>query len=145
MKSYVWLKTTCVVVILAAAFVLNGCSNPEPAGPTGWAGLKTKDEKLTFMGTKIFSPMQKLFTEHNKERYKEFACETCHGKDMKEKKYAMPNIKPLDPANMPKGSTATFMREKVMPEFAKILGKELYDDKTKKGFGCFSCHTKKAK
>ena len=151
MKNLGWMKMIGLMTVLGAAFALNACSNPEPAA-TGWAAAKTYDDKLVFMGTTVFSAMDKLFKEHDKTRFEKFACENCHGVlDPKkgEEKYKMPSAIALDPKNLPKnddpkhGAIAKFMREKVLPDFIKIMGFQAYDPATKKGFGCFGCHKTK--
>jgi hypothetical protein len=90
------------------------------------------------------------------ERFQEFAhaadptltCRTCHGPDPESARYRMPRGLPaLDPAHLPeandldqRGRTAKFMIETVTPTMADLLGEPRYDEKTKRGFGCFKCH-----
>lgn len=102
------------------------------------------DDKLTFMGTKVFPEFKKLFVAHDEARYKDnWSCATCHGADGTANKYKMPSatLFPLDAANPiseddPKyGKTVKFMKEKVLPEIKKMLGDDTLT--------CFTCHAKK--
>lgn len=100
----------------------------------------THDEKLVFMGTKVFGTLKGLFQTHNATRYASFACETCHGQNNNQ--YKMPSgIFPMDPANPLKdddatyGKTVVFMKQQILPKM-----KELLQDDT---LTCFTCHGKK--
>lgn len=132
----VWWKGMVVALI----FVVVGCGGTtEPPKEKTFKQL-TSDEKLVFMGTKVFAPLKGLFQTHNAERYKSFACGTCHGQN--HSNYKMPSgIFPMDPANPLKDDDATygksvvFMKQQVLPKM-----KELLQDNS---LTCFTCHGKK--
>jgi cytochrome c553 len=107
-----------------------------------WHDLKTQDEKLEFMGLVVMPKMQQLFAEYDAQGYKEFKCQTCHGEDMKEQNYKMPNgLFALQKTDTLKASTeydaemTKFMLDKVLPSMAELLDEELG-----KEFTCMSCH-----
>lgn len=132
-------KALVVAMLLVAVATLSHCGAPK----SEWELLEDHTAKLTFMGTKVYGPMQTMFAEHNSDRYGDgkFQCETCHGADASDKKYAMPNgVFPMDPNNVPTeddptyGATVKFMKEQVMPKMKELLGIEMT---------CFSCHATK--
>lgn len=107
---------------------------------------KSYDEKLNIMGVKVFPELKKMFEEFDSKKYANFSCKTCHGEG--HDKYKMPGkIVALDPNNIPKNDDkdarlakySKFMREKVQPKVAELLGMKAGPD----GIGCFTCHAKK--
>lgn len=119
-----------------------------PAQPM-WADLKGKDQKKAFMKHVVLPKMKAVFQDFDAKKFKKVTCVTCHGKGAMHGKFDMPNPKlpKLDPANkfakeMKKKPRITkFMMKTVEPTMASLLGMKPYDPKTKKGFGCFKCHT----
>lgn len=124
---------------------------PEPPGPGKWDSW-TKDEKMAYMKSAVMPKMGPLFHDFDAKKYAEPRCGLCHAPGAKEGNFKMPN-----PA-LPKLSATPeafkklqdqhpeifgFMAKQVEPTMAALLGKEPYDPKTQKGFGCFDCHTKK--
>ncbi len=112
----------------------------EPAGKA-WKDMD-RDERMEFMGLTVMPAMQEIFSEFDAEGYKEFKCQTCHGDDMREVDYKMPNglyALPLeDPITASKDydeATTTFMMEKVVPKMAELLGEEPVTE-----LKCASCH-----
>ncbi|HLT36947.1 MAG TPA: hypothetical protein VK034_11700, partial [Enhygromyxa sp.] len=86
--------------------------------------------------------------EHFKQRgFDTFKCANCHGNDYKEVDFKMPNdLTPLNPDNPIQSGMdldeemTKFMVSVVLPDMAKMLGKQT-DATTGKGeFGCLSCH-----
>ena len=103
-----------------------------------------KDERLEFMGLTILPEMAQLWKEFDPEVAGDFGCQTCHGDDMKEVSYKMPNgLTALDPAdpiasgNSYDEDTTKFMLEKVVPRMAELMQQEPVTE-----FNCFSCHDK---
>lgn len=125
--------------LLTILAVLAACG-PQITTEKPWSEMNY-NERLEFMGTKVFSPMKELFQTYDAKRFKNFSCKTCHGTDPDSIKYKMPNgIYPLNPKDTAKEDQAMvqFMKEKVMPELHKIMATSGY---TK--LACTSCHVKK--
>jgi hypothetical protein len=108
-----------------------------------WAGMD-RGKRLEYMGAVVMPSMKEAFKQHGFDTFK---CANCHGDDYKEVDFKMPNdLTPLNPDNpiqagMDMDEEMTkFMVATVMPEMAKMLGKQT-DVTTGKGeFGCLSCH-----
>jgi hypothetical protein len=119
-----------------------GDDGSEPAEAT-WAGMD-RDARLSYMGSVVMPSMKESFKQHGFDTFK---CANCHGNDYKEVDFKMPNdLTPLNPDNpiqsgMDMDEEMTkFMVATVLPEMAKMLGKQT-DVTTGKGeFGCLSCH-----
>ena len=118
------------------------CATPTPQAPT-WETM-TRQQRLEWMGVEVFPKMKALFQEHDPVRYKDFSCDTCHGKNYQSVDYKMPHtIFPMSQTSVitdkdsdPKlAAAAKFMNEKVLPEMRKLLGKPL--------MYCFNCHETK--
>jgi hypothetical protein len=124
---------------------------PEPPGPGQW-DTWSKDQKLAYMKSAVMPKMGPMFHDFDAKKYAETKCVLCHGAGAKDKSFKMPNAGlpklPTTPDGMKKlhetkAEMVEFMSKQVVPTTASLLGKEPYDPKTKKGFGCFGCHTKK--
>jgi hypothetical protein len=124
----------------------DGAEAGEDTGGSGEVVWKDMDReaRLTYMGTTVMPTMK----EHFKQRgFDTFKCANCHGNDYKEVDFKMPNdLTPLNPENPIQSGMdldedmTKFMVSTVLPEMAKMLGKET-DVTTGKGeFGCLSCH-----
>lgn len=97
-----------------------------------------REQRMEFMGLTVLPEMKKLFQEYDAS-YGEFKCQTCHGDDMKEVDYKMPNglfaLEKPDPIPASKeydAKVTEFMMDKVKPKMAELLGEP--------EFGCFGCH-----
>ena len=118
----------------------------EAAAPKTWADMDRK-ARLALMGTQVLPKMKEAFQTHDGENFKEFKCQTCHGDDMKEVDFKMPNaITPLGADPIASGKeideeTTKFMVEVVVPQMAEMLSLEVQDDGLGAA-GCFSCHLK---
>lgn len=109
-----------------------------------WKMMEMYDREMYMVG-KVQPIMHDLFAKADGRRYSSFDCEACHGKDVKETKYAMPSKalpslpKPGTPewAAMEKAfpESVRFMKEVVTPTMGKLLGVENYT--------CMHCHTPK--
>lgn len=122
----------------------------EPGAPgVPWAE-KTFEQRQEWMGVVFYPAMKSLFQTHDAIAFKTFKCQTCHGDDMKERKFEMPSdsIFPLDPERPVESAMeydeaiTKFMIEVVVPESAKLLDTQPYNPETGEGFGCFDCHPK---
>jgi hypothetical protein len=120
-----------------------GEGGEDSAGEPSWASMD-REARLTYMGTTVMPTMK----EHFKQRgFDTFKCANCHGNDYKEVDFKMPNdLTPLNPDNPIQSGMdldeemTKFMVSTVLPEMAKMLGKQT-DVTTGKGeFGCLSCH-----
>ena len=115
-----------------------------------------KKQRGRYMVKVVMPTMEPLFKEFDGKRFADFTCASCHGKGAADQSFKMPNpdilalpgpdkpddFKPIYEKN-PK--MVEFMGGKVMPEMAKLLGREPFDYKNPKPdqFGCLQCHTKK--
>ncbi|MCB9642260.1 MAG: hypothetical protein H6728_04235 [Myxococcales bacterium] len=138
-RAQMWMRWIFGSLLLS--WTLGACG---PQDTVMW-DTKTYDQRLTWMGTEVVGAMGALFVEFDPARYKDnFSCETCHGKDGPSLKYKMPNkVFPMDPNNPitendsdPQlAKYAKFMKEKVMPEMKRLLGKQ--------DITCNLCHAAK--
>ncbi len=116
-----------------------------PAADVAWADMNHA-ARAHYMRNVVVPAMAPLFRPHHPD----FGCKTCHGDNMLEVQFHMPNaVTPLDPAHMPFESedeetrqTAQFMAEQVETRMADLLGEEPYNMETRQGFGCFECHAR---
>ena len=115
-----------------------------------------KQQRGRYMVKVVMPTMEPLFKGFDAKRFADFTCATCHGKGVGDKSFKMPNPDILAlPAPGKKEAFApiyekmpdmvNFMGGKVMPEMARLLGREPFDYKNPKpdAFGCLNCHTEK--
>jgi hypothetical protein len=123
----------------------------EPGAPgVPWAE-KTFEQRKVYMGVYVFPKMKEGFQGHDAEVFKDFKCQTCHGDDMEDKNFEMPNeaIYPLpkdDPIKAAKEydeKMAAFMQDQVVPQMAELLDMQPMSADNPDGLGCFSCHPTK--
>jgi hypothetical protein len=128
-----------------------GPQESDPKAQKAWRDMK-HEERAEYMKTKVLPKMKTEFMAFDAKEFGEMNCATCHGESAKDKTFKMPNPKlPKLPATE-EGFKALaekhpeavkFMRAQVVPEMAAFVGEAPYDPKTRQGFGCFECHTKK--
>lgn len=103
------------------------------------------EQRAEFMKQKVLPAMGPLFREHDPTRYSDFGCKTCHGDDADTGDFDMPNesLPVLDFADMKKFKPADieWMKTKIKPAMAKILGEAEHTAENPSGFGCLNCHT----
>ena len=102
------------------------------------------------MAEAVLPYFRALFQEYDPERYADFGCGTCHGADMHERAFAMPNpeLMPLHPSGTEEQRRMVeehprmvrFMFNHVVPAARAAVDGAPYDPETREGFGCFSCH-----
>lgn len=122
-----------------------------PSPPKPWDTM-TFDERFQYMTEHVSPVMAAKFKAYNAEAYAAFSCQTCHGDNMVERKFAMPNPALLvlpnpttpewaairkDPGADP---TIGFMWNDVWPSMAHMLGTTIFNPATRQGIGCNSCH-----
>lgn len=115
----------------------------DPGEGIAWTE-KTPKQKAAYMKMTVMPAMEETFQEFDAEAFAEFKCSTCHGKDAKERHFEMPSpsLPKLDFAKMQAEhpQSMEFMKNKVVPQMAALLGQEPYNPETKEGFGCAGCH-----
>lgn len=114
-----------------------------------WPSLSTPERKA-HMSDHVVPVMEAHFKRHDPKRYASFSCDTCHGADMVERAFKMPNPSLL--ALHPTGSAeqhkmveqypemVKLMFNHVLPDMQTLLGAEPFDAETKTGFSCYACH-----
>jgi hypothetical protein len=100
----------------------------EPGAPDVAWDDKTFQQRMEHMGLVVFPSMKEAFQGYDADRFADFKCQTCHGDDMKDVKYEMPNAAtPLDPAdpvadgNGIDEAMTKFMLESVLPKMKEHL------------------------
>lgn len=118
----------------------------EPASTTPWKD-KSREQRMDWMAVAVFPKMRQLFIAEDSEKYEDFSCQTCHGKDMEMVDFKMPNdlfaLSPHDTVGQAKEydeRTTDFMLGAVVPEMAKLLDQEALTLENQAGFGCIGCH-----
>jgi hypothetical protein len=121
-----------------------GVSEPSPAIP--WAE-QTREQRLEYMGNVVYPKMKALFQGYDAEAFADFKCKHCHGDDMEQVDFKMPNgLVPFPKDDVWQAAVAQdedaakFMAEQVVPAMAELLGQAPYDPETHQGFGCLNCH-----
>lgn len=147
-----WLRICSALVSCALSLTLSCTDRPHDAKvPKGGPGLgaptvpwkyKTRPEKMGFMGAYVQPNMKDVFVAYDADGFKDFDCETCHGNDMEEVDFKMPNSLYALPTDDPMAEAmdydedlAAFMLGKVVPAMAQLLS-----EKPGKGVNCFTCH-----
>jgi hypothetical protein len=135
----------------AAPSASAAAAGPPPPGPGEWDKW-AKDQKLSYMKAAVLPKMGALFHDFDSTRFAEPKCVLCHGAGAKAGSFKMPNPDlpklPASPADFKKLHDAKpqifeFMLTQVEPQMAALVGEAPFDPKTKQGFSCFECHTKK--
>jgi len=126
-------------------------ATPTQPGPGEWDKW-SHEQKMAWMKEGVMPKMGPLFHDYDAKTYDDPKCGLCHGAGAKDGTFTMPNpdLPKLPPteagfkvlaAKHPK--VFGFMAKQVEPQMAALLGEPAYDMKTKQGFNCFGCHTKK--
>jgi len=139
--------------MLAACFTLAGCSQKGAESPgiplgapnTTWAG-KNNEQRFGFMAAQVHPVMSKVFIDYDPDNAG-FTCSNCHGENMEQIDYAMPNEslyampsdRPYDDAIDFDAKIAVFMMTKVAPTMQELLNK---GEGAPTKVTCFTCHPK---
>jgi hypothetical protein len=118
----------------------------EPKSDTPWKD-KSREQRMDWMAVAVFPKMRLLFQEQDGEKYADFSCQTCHGREMERVDFRMPNdLFALDASDTVAHAkeyderTTDFMLSAVVPEMAKLLDSEAFTLENQQGFGCAGCH-----
>ena len=143
-----------VAVLLTAACGSKSPTATTPAHGEGSAAVVLpdvpfekldQDQRAEFMKQKVVPVMQPLFQKHDPKDFAEFGCQTCHGEQVKDGHFDMPNPK-LPKLNFKdlskfKKADLEWMGKEIEPTMGKILNLPLYSEANPTGFGCLACHT----
>jgi hypothetical protein len=149
-------RTFGVFAAVGAIGVLVGCGSHKgaedassayaPKSETPWKEM-SREQRMDWMAVAVFPKMRKLFQEQDAEKYEDFACQTCHGREMERVDFKMPNdlfaLEKADTVAKAKEydeKTTDFMLGGVVPEMAQLLGRKPYTIESGKGYGCIGCH-----
>jgi hypothetical protein len=101
------------------------------------------------MALYVVPKMKPIFQAQDARAYAGFVCQTCHGEDMEQVNFKMPNQlyalaadNPIEAAMEDDAETTHFMVQRVVPAMAKLLDVEPSSAGKVDGFGCFGCHQK---
>ena len=99
-----------------------------------WAKLSF-EERHSVMTFTVLPNMARTWRDFRATRDPEMTCRTCHGTNAEAVNYRMPNpsLAPIDPARVPPGPVAQFMKEKMVPEMRELVGSP--------NVTCNTCHT----
>jgi len=126
-----------------------GCHENYTPGAASWQDLETLTEQREFMNWEVLPPMADAFQAFDADEFAEFDCETCHGDDMWQVEFEMPNGNtelPFDgfpfseSDDLEEAAFGEFMEDDVLPDMVELLDEEEYDPQTGTGFGCYECH-----
>jgi hypothetical protein len=120
----------------------------DDAVPKLWANMDGK-ERYRYMENTVMPAMKTVFETYDPNRYAKMTCESCHGADAEARKFAMPNpelptltgMNDFAAARAKFPGAVEFMMSSVELTMASLLQEPVYNAKTRKGFGCFRCHT----
>jgi len=146
-------------VLVAVVLMTSACGSKTPSAtttPSGGDGSAAmvlpdvpfekldQDQRAEFMKQKVLPVMKPLFQKHDPKEFAEFGCQTCHGEDVKDGHFDMPNPK-LPKVNFKdmskfKQEDIEWMDKEIVPAMGKILNLPLYSKDNPKGFGCLACH-----
>ena len=114
----------------------------------GWATMNDTF-KNAHMASVVLPAMAKLFQGFDAGEFGGFNCVTCHGPNMVQVGFKMPNgLFPIAEADIPiwsaDGDIGTFMATELLPAFAPLIDGTPVDPVTGKGtVSCFTCHETK--
>jgi hypothetical protein len=151
------MKALVAVVLLTAACGSKSPSTPTTPTPAGGEGRAAvvlpdvafekldQDQRAEFMKQKVVPVMKPLFQNHDPKDFAEFGCQTCHGEQVKDGHFDMPNpgLPKLNFKDLSKfkKEDLEWMGQAIEPTMAKILNLPLYSKDNPTGFGCLACHT----
>jgi hypothetical protein len=121
-------------------------------GPDKPFGSMTDEEQEWYMIGKVHPVMRQVFQTYDKDRYEglKFECTPCHQPNPEVTKYKMPNPKlsPIpafgseDWKAMENARIVKFMKARVTPVMAQLLGHDPNDASAGDAVTCYACHPK---
>ena len=146
--------SSAFVVLLVSSAALGACGSQKGADSPGielgapgtsWAA-KTLEQRFGFMAAQVHPTMARLFVEYDPDKAG-FDCSNCHGSNMEQIDYEMPNKalyglpkeRPYDDAIDFDDKIAVFMMTKVTPTLQELFNTG-EGEPTK--VTCFNCHPK---
>ena len=102
-----------------------------------------------YMAQSVLPAMRELLHAYDATHFADVTCATCHGANAREVHFRMPNTLPTLHAPGTEAARAAFtehprmfafMRERMTPAMAQLLGQEPFNPQTRSGFGCYGCH-----
>ena len=152
-------RTLRVVGALVALTLASACGAPSRSSSPAhdrlaWDSMNPA-QKMAYMQTTVMPRMTEVFMELDPHKYPKMGCVPCHSPD-RARGWKMPNPDlMLDPsclsgdaqtiygseeAAAEAAKMSAFMRERVQPTMAALLGRPSFDPRSREGFGCFGCH-----
>ncbi len=146
------------LILFASALLLVACSGGKPddssttleqpqPGQVDFDAM-TKSQKKKYMKEVVKPRMQEVLKEFDAEKFADVDCTTCHGESVFVNDFSMPSddlpkLGPIPEVAEEYPRWTEFMKSRVVPEMATLLGEKPYDPQTKTGFGCGECHMMK--
>jgi hypothetical protein len=141
-------KAVLLAACLAFACSQKGAERPGiPLGApnTSWAA-KNNEQRFGYMAAQVHPILSEVFIEYDPDN-SGFTCSNCHGENMEQIDYAMPNeslysmpsARPYDDAIDFDAKIAVFMMTKVTPTMQELLNK---GEGPPTKVTCFTCHPK---
>ncbi len=99
-----------------------------------WSRLSFEDRHSVMTFT-VLPNMARAWRDFRHTKDPEMTCRTCHGANAEDVNYRMPNpsLQAIDPARVPPGPVAQFMKATMVPEMRELLSSP--------NVTCNSCHT----
>lgn len=119
----------------------------EPMTPERWESMDG-EARAGYMKEVVAPKMTTVLQEFPEFQNEEINCKTCHGEKAEQGEFKMPNPDlPVLTAAMVQNPDADhqaivdFMKQRVTPSMAELLGRPTWSPETPDGFGCGGCHT----
>jgi cytochrome c553 len=133
------IRTLTLVFVLASCGPRAAAPPPQPPPDAtheagAWAKLSF-EERHSVMTFTVLPNMARAWRDFRATKDPEMTCRTCHGADAEAVNYRMPNpsLVPIDPARVPPGPVAEFMKSTMVPDMCELLDSP--------NVTCNSCHT----
>ncbi len=140
--------------LLPILLTLGGCY-PKRIGPVGdqgkpltWKEMSANQRK-THMKTAIVPRAGAIFRAWRPQRHAQIDCTLCHGPNARKDDFRMPTdhlprlsgALLLGPEFEKHPDTTRLKLQQLVPTMAAALGRKPFNLLTRRGFGCYSCHS----